>query len=75
GVSRRSIKASDEEEEGNGMKAADEEILRLKFLLDSNEKEMEESRAKFIAKDKEVKERDEKIARLEERIARLEERG
>ena len=46
----------------------------MKVLLESNEKEMEESRAKFIAKDKEVKERDEEIARLEERIARLEER-
>ncbi|GMI24048.1 hypothetical protein TrRE_jg2920 [Triparma retinervis] len=86
-VSRRSIKASDKEEdnevEGNGTKAADEEeIRRLRVSLESNEEGMEENRVKFMAKEKEVQERDEqiqerdeKIARLEERIARFEERG
>ena len=63
-VSRRSFKASDKEEEGNGMKAADEgEILRLKAALKEKEAELEEK--------EEVKELDNGIKAAEE-ILRLE---
>ena len=108
-------KEGDKEEEkvevGNGMKATDEEeILRLKALLESKENEMEEkkreaaeemeakkreiaeereeNRVKFMAKEKEIQERnemiqernemlqkrDEMIQERDEKIARLEDR-
>jgi hypothetical protein len=56
-------KEEDKEEMENGMKATDEEeILRLKALLGSKEKEIQE-------RNEMIQERDEKIARLEDRIA------
>ena len=66
GVSRRSIKASDEEEEGNGMKAADEEeILRLKAALKEKEAELEE-KEKFVQSI--IRECEERVAKAEDAL-------
>jgi hypothetical protein len=83
---KKEDKEEDKEEEGKGMKANDEEeILRLKALLSSKEKEIsekkrevaeerEENRVKFMAKEKEIQERDELLQERNEMIQERDEK-